>query len=139
MRSCLPQGMLATTCAPRGIGKDPIGSSTRTVSPESAEAEAEAEAVCDGDAAGEDTLRLAVGEGDVTGFALVIPAVHAARDRPAAQDVTVMAIKRYEFIKCLSVGLVAASSKLGRHLAARIAALSRFCDSGRSPGTALHR
>jgi phosphohistidine swiveling domain-containing protein len=99
--------------------------------------------VCDGDAVGEDTWRLAVGEGvgegDVTGFALVIPAVHAARDRPAAQDVTVKATKRYEFIKCLSVGLVAASSKLGRHLAAGIAALSRFCDSGRSPGTALHR
>ena len=137
MRSCLPQGMLATTCAPRGMGKDPIGASTRTVSPEPAEAEAEA--VCEGGATGEDPVRFAAGGGDVTGFAVVIPALHAARDRPAAQDVTVMAIKRYEFIKCLSVGLVAASSKLGRHLAAGIAALSRFCDSGRSPGTALHR
>jgi len=134
----LPQGMLATTCAPRGIGKDPSGAPTRTVAPESAEADA----VCDGDAAGDvagdDWLWLTVGEGDVTGFALVIPALHAARDRPTAQDVTVMAIKRYWFIKCLSVGLVAPGSKLSRHLATGIAVLSRFCDSGRSSGTSLH-
>jgi hypothetical protein len=106
--------MLATTCAARGIGKDPIGASTRTVSLEPVEAEA----VCDGDAGGEDSarlavedsLRLAVGDGDVTVFALVIPALHAARDRPAAQEVTVMAIKRYVFIRCLSFGLAAPSS-----------------------------
>src|SRR5262245_46514221 len=118
MRTCLPQGILATTCAPCGIGKEPIGASTRTVSPEPAEADV----VCEGDAVGEDPARLAIGERDVTGFAAVIPAVHAARDRPTAQDVTAMAMRRYAFIGSLSVSLVAASSKLDGHLAAGIAA-----------------
>jgi hypothetical protein len=89
--------MFATTCAPRGIGKEPIGASTRTVRP----APAEADVACEGDAAGEDPARLAAAEGDVAGFAEVIPAAHAASDRLAAQVVTVMAMRRYAFIECL--------------------------------------
>ena len=104
----LPRGSIAK---PRGlvsVGKEPIGASTLTVST----GPAEADVVCEEDAVGEDPVRLAVGdgpvrlavrEGDVTGFAVVIPALHAARDRPAAQDVTAMAMKRYVFIECLSV------------------------------------
>lgn len=38
--------------------------------------------------------RLGVGERDAAGFAVVIPAEHAARDSPAAQAVTVAAIRR---------------------------------------------
>jgi hypothetical protein len=125
--------MLATTCAPRGIGKEPIGASTRTVSAGLAEADVEC------DAAGEDAVRLAAGDGDVPGFAVVIPALHAARDRPAAQVVTLMAMRRYTFIGCLSVSLVATSSKLEGRRAVGVAALSRSCDSGRGSGTALHR
>jgi hypothetical protein len=89
--------MFATTCAPRGIGKEPTGASTRTVLP----ASAEADVACEGDAAGEDPARLASVEGDVFGFAEVIPAAHAASDRLAAQVVTVMAMRRYVFIECL--------------------------------------
>jgi hypothetical protein len=98
--------MLATSCAPLGIGKEPIGASTWTVVPEPAAGDV----VCEGDAVGEDAARAAVGEGDLAGFTLVIPALHAARDRPAVQEATVMAMKRYVFIKCLSVSLAAPSS-----------------------------
>jgi hypothetical protein len=90
--------MFATTFAPRGIGKEPIDASTRTVLP----APAEADVACEGDdVAGEDPVRLAAVEGDVSGFAEVIPAAHAASNRLAAQVVTVMAVRRYAFIECL--------------------------------------
>jgi hypothetical protein len=49
---------------------------------------------------------LAMCEGDVPGLAEEIPTVHAARDRPAAQAVTAMAVRRYVFIRCLSPSLV---------------------------------
>jgi hypothetical protein len=62
-------------------------------------------------AAGEDAAGLVADERDVAGLAVVTPAVHAARDRPAAQVVTAMAMRRYAFIGCLSVSLVAGSSK----------------------------
>src|SRR5919204_5752815 len=39
----------------------------------------------------------------------------------------------------LSVSLAGASSKLSGHLAAGVAAMSRFRDMGRSSGTARHR
>jgi hypothetical protein len=66
--------------------------------------------------------------------------VYAAGNRSAAQVVTAMAMRRRcAFIGYLSVSLVAASSKLDGHLAVGIAAMSRFCDNGRSSGTARHR
>jgi hypothetical protein len=63
--------MLYATCAPRGIGKLPIGAFTRTV----AAALDEGDAGCEGDVVGEDPVRLAAGEGDVDGLAVVTPAV----------------------------------------------------------------
>jgi hypothetical protein len=66
--------------------------------------------------------------------------MHAAGDRSAAQVVMAMAMRRRcAFIGYLLVSLVAASSKLDGHLAAEIAAMSRFCDSGRSSSTVRHR
>lgn len=97
----------------------------------------EADVECD--AAGEDAARLAAGDGDVPGFVVVTPTLHAARDSPAAQVVTLVAMRRYTFIECLSVSLVSASSKLEGRRALEVAALSRSCDSGRGSGTALHQ
>jgi hypothetical protein len=97
--------MLDTTCAPCGTGKDPIGASTLIVSA----GLGAAEVVCDAAGAGEDAVRLAAGEEDVAGGALVIPAVQAVTDRPAAQVVTAMAIRRCMFNRCLSVSRVAAT------------------------------
>ena len=65
-----------------------------------AEREEGAAGECEEDAAGEGPVRLALGEGDVPGLALVIPALHAARDRPAAQVITAMAVRRCVFIRC---------------------------------------
>jgi hypothetical protein len=91
-------------------------------------------------AAGEGPVRLAMGEGDVPDLAVVIPTLHAARDRPVMQVITAMAVRRYVFIRCLSPSsLITASSKLGGHLAAGVAALSQSCDSERSSGTDRHR
>jgi hypothetical protein len=53
-------------------------------------------------AVGEEPVRLAVGEGDGPDLAVVIPTVQAARDRPIAQVITAMAVRRYVFIRCLS-------------------------------------
>src|SRR5258708_18499423 len=136
MMICLPQDVLAITCAPCGIWKEPIGASTLTVAPEPAEADV----VCEGNAVGEEAVRLVAGEGDFAVLAVVIPALRAARDRQAVQVVTVMAMKRYGFIGHLSVSLVAADTKkLDGRLAAGIASLSQICDSGRGSGTARYR
>lgn len=115
--TCLGQEMLYTTCAPCGIGKLPIGAFTRTLA--AAVCEGEGDAVCEGDAAGEDgvgedAVRLVAGERDVAVLAVVIPALHAARDRPAAQVVAAMAMRRYAFIGHLSASLVAADTKTRR-------------------------
>jgi hypothetical protein len=66
----------------------------------------EAAAVGEEEAAvGEEAAALVAGERDVTGLAVVIPALHAARDRPAAQVVTAMAVRRYAFIGYLLISL----------------------------------
>lgn len=62
---------------------------------------AEAGVACDADAVDEDPARVAEVEGDVFGFAEVMPALHAASDTLAAQIVTAMPTRRYAFIKCL--------------------------------------
>jgi hypothetical protein len=91
-------------------------------------------------AVGEGPVRLAVGEGDVPDLAVVIPTLHAARDRPAAQVITAMAVRRYVFTRCLSPSsLIASNSKLGGHRALGIATLSQFCDTVRSSGRPRHR
>src|SRR5580700_12007789 len=119
MRTCLPHGMLATTCALAGIGKEPTGASTRTV----LAVLAGGEVGCN--AASEDGGRLAPGD-DAPGLAVVTPALHAARDSPAAQVVRAMATGRYR-VTChlLSVMVVAAQSLEGRR-AAQIAVMSRI-------------
>jgi hypothetical protein len=70
------------------------------------------------DAAGGDavwlTVWLSVGDGDVLVVAVLIPTLHAARDRPAAQVVTLAAMRRYTFIECLSVSLVGCQFKARR-------------------------
>jgi hypothetical protein len=100
--------MLATSCAPCGTGKGPIGASSGTVSAGLGEADAERDAA-DEDAAwlaaGEDAAWLAAGDGDgvVPGLAVLIPTLHAARDKPAAQVATLVAMRRYAFIGCPSL------------------------------------
>ncbi|HEX6448806.1 MAG TPA: hypothetical protein VF060_05030 [Trebonia sp.] len=119
--------MLAITCAPGGIGKLPIGAFTWTVATGLADADGDGE--CDGDGVGEDPARLEVCEGDSDGWAVVIPAEHAARDRPTAQvsmDITVL---RYVSIYRPFSQLIAAGSKLCGRCAVGIAALSRVWDS----------
>jgi hypothetical protein len=101
---CLSQVLFNSTCAPGGTGKLPIGASTLTVPAGLVEAGLVA-------AAGEDAAGLVAAERDVAGLAVVTPAVHAARNRPAAQVVTAMATRQYAFIGYLSVGLVAGNSK----------------------------
>jgi hypothetical protein len=99
--------MLPATCAPCGIGKEPIGAATLTVSTGLAETDAAGEggvagedAADEGDAAGEgDAVLLVLGERGVAGLAVVIPALHAATDKPTAQAVTAMAERRYAFIR----------------------------------------
>jgi hypothetical protein len=127
--------MLYATCAPCGIGKLPIGAFTRTV----AAALDEGEAGCEGDAVGEDPVRLGAGEGDVVGLAVVIPAVQAVRDRPAAEMVMAMAVRRSVFNGCPSPSvLVVVSSNLDGYLPAGIAVMSRICDRGRGSSTVLY-
>ena len=92
MMICLPQVALTTTCAWCGIGKLPIGASTLTLGA----GLAEADPVCEAAAAGEEGVRVVAGARGR--LAAVIPAVHAARDRPAAQVVTATAMRRYAFI-----------------------------------------
>ena len=151
MMTCLPHDILTSTCAPRGIGKEPIGAFRLTVSFEPAQADPLGEArpvgdgdpVGEGDLAGEDAVWLVAGEADVAGPALVIPAVQAVADRSGAQ-VTAMAMRR-----CMFIGwpfrqpggcrFETADLKLEEHLAVRVAVLSRICDSGRGFGTARHR
>ena len=118
MMTCLSQTRLAITFAPRGIGKEPIRTSTLTVSA----GLADTGLVCEAAAAGEDAAWLMAGEAwlvagerDAGGLALVIPALHAARDRPAAQVVTAM--RRYAFIGYLSVNLIASSRLESRRAA----------------------
>src|SRR5262245_23042482 len=94
--------MLATSCAPGGIGKLPTGASTRTV----AGGRGLTGAALGRDAVGEGAARLAAGERDVAGVTVVIPAGHAATDRLAAQVITPAARWRYAVIGCPSVGLV---------------------------------
>jgi hypothetical protein len=102
-------------------------------------AECDGDAACEDGTAGEDPAWLAMGEGDVPGLALVIPTLQAARDRPATQVITAMAVWRYVLIRCLSPGsLVAVTSRLGGHLAEDVVALSQFCDIWRGFGTAQH-
>src|ERR1700756_2054864 len=102
--TCLPQGMvLSITCAPCGTGKVPIGASTRIISARLAatgvvcDGDGVGEAGVEGDAVGEDAVWLAVGEGDSAGLAVVIPAEQAVTDRPAAQIVMAMAMRRCMF------------------------------------------
>lgn len=135
MPICLAQEMLYATCAPCGIGKLPIGAFTRTV----LAALDEGEAGCEGDAVGEDPVRLAVGEGDVVGLAVVIPAVQAVRDSPAAQIVTAMAVRRRMFNGCPSPSvLVAVSPNLDGYLPAGTAVVSRICDREHGSATVLY-
>jgi hypothetical protein len=137
--------MLYSTCAPCGIGKEPIGAFRLTVSPEPAEADpvGDGDPAGEGDLAGEDAVWLVAGEADVAGPTLVIPAVQAVADRPAAQ-VTAMAMRR-----CMFIGwpfsqpggcrFKTADLRLEEHLAVSVAVLSRICDSGRVFGTVRHR
>ena len=76
--------------APAGTGKLPTGPLTwivRVATARLAEAEAEAEA--------EDPLRLGAAGLVVAVLGVVIPAVHAASDRPAAQAARATAAGRY--------------------------------------------
>jgi hypothetical protein len=73
-------------------------------------------------------------DGDGEGPAVLIPTLHAASDRPIAQAIALVAMRRYALIGCPSISLVAASSKIEGRRAMGIAALSRSCDSGRGCG-----
>jgi hypothetical protein len=83
----LPQGMLVTSCAPCGTGKLPTPL-TLTVAGGLDEAAAEAVLECEAEA---------VGEPDVAGLGVLIPAVHAASDSATAPVAAASAGKRYLF------------------------------------------
>jgi hypothetical protein len=58
-------------------------------------APADGDGECEWDAEGDAVDEEAARDGEDAGLAVVIPALHAARDRPAAQVVTTIAVRRY--------------------------------------------
>jgi len=125
----------SATFAPAGTGKLPTAPPTRIVRVSKlAEAEAEAEA--------EDPLRLEAAGLVVVVLTVVVPAVHAASDRLAAQAARVTAAGRYLFMVSLGGVCVTADAAPGStapnldgRLAGRIAYLSQTCNIVRNSGS----